>query len=293
MAVEKGTKLLHLTYEGNFQLETDATVLACRVVDDAIDDAIDDAREEGRTVRVELQLDVTAMHPQGGGQPTDIGTITARTDGDGAPACVATIDKVTLDRATGVVTHAGAVAVPRGGTPDPFPAGTVVRVRVDAARRRMLSECHTAGHLVDATVARCATPFPATKGYHFLEGPYVEFKGAIETKERDTFLGRLKVAYQELIDQDLPTGIQTLPLDEADALCNRRAQNFDASNFTSPEDPNPTVRVVTVADGAVHAVMCGGTHVQSTGALRERGWGVRGLKCKKGVVRVRYGPTEQ
>ena len=30
----------------------------------------------------------------------------------------------------------------------------------------------------------------------------------------------------------------------------------------------------------------------STGALKERGWCVKGLRCKKGVVRVRYGPAE-
>jgi len=286
MAEETGTELVHLTYDGNFQLETNATVLACRVVEGAA---------PGDQVRVEVELSATTLHPQGGGQPTDTGTISLREDdvdgGDGggdassSPAIAATIDRVTLDRATGVVTHAGRAAAP-------LPVGAAVRVRVDAARRRVLAECHTAGHLVDAAVARSDAPLPATKGYHFLEGPYVEFQGAIAASEREGFLARLQAAYRELIDQDLAIGIRTLPVDEADALCNRVAQNFNFDDYTSSENPNPTVRVVTVADGAVHAVPCGGTHVRSTGELKERGWAVRGLKCKKGVVRVKYGPEE-
>ena len=94
---------------------------------------------------------------------------------------------------------------------------------------------------------------------------------------------------KELIDEDLPTNIQTLPIDEANALCNRQAQNFNMKDFTSPTDPNPTVRVVTVAGWNCP---CGGTHVKSTGALKLRGWCVKGLRCKKGVVRVRYGPGD-
>jgi Ser-tRNA(Ala) deacylase AlaX len=34
---------------------------------------------------------------------------------------------------------------------------------------------------------------------------------------------------------------------------------------------------------------CGGTHVKSTGNLKGRRWGITGLKCKKGLVRVKYG----
>ena len=94
---------------------------------------------------------------------------------------------------------------------------------------------------------------------------------------------------KELIDEDIPTNIQTLPIDEAESLCNRLAQNFNMKDFTSPTDPNPNVRVVTVAGWNCP---CGGTHVRSTGALKERGWYVKGLRCKKGVVRVRYGPKE-
>lgn len=289
MTDKAATDLIHLTYDGNFKLDTDAKVILCRVIGGDKEDQPNGNAADEQIIPVELQLDVTTMHPQGGGQPTDTGTITAKVEGsDSSSEYDATINKVTIDRSTGIVTHAGSISVPNNGSieSDFFPTNTNVKVSVDPANRLLLSECHTAGHVVDAAMAKCDKLLPPTKGYHFLDGPYVEYKGSIDVKEREEFLSRLKVAYQELIDEDLPTNIQTLPLDEADSLCNRLAQNFNVKDFTSPTDTNPTVRVVTVAGWNCP---CGGTHVRSTGALKERGWRVKGLRCKKGVVRVRYG----
>jgi Ser-tRNA(Ala) deacylase AlaX len=129
------TELIHLTYEGNFQLECNATVLCCRVIDDDT---------------VQVQLDRTTLHPQGGGQPTDIGMINA-----GEEKSVS-VSKVTLDRETGVVTHEG-----KGKC---FQVGDTVMVLVDADHRRILSECHTSGHVVDSAMARCGKILPPNKG---------------------------------------------------------------------------------------------------------------------------------
>jgi Ser-tRNA(Ala) deacylase AlaX len=171
-----------------------------------------------------------------------------------------------------------------------FPPNSKVKVSVDSANRQLLSECHTAGHVVDAAMARCDKILPPTKGYHFLDGPYVEYKGSIDINDREEFLSRLQVAYQQLIDEDIHTQIQRLPMDEAEELCNRLAQNFNMKDFSSSTDENPSVRVVTVAGWNCP---CGGTHVKSTGVLKERGWCVKGLRCKKNIVRVRYGPKDE
>lgn len=192
MPTDDATELIHLSYDGNFQLETDAKVVLCRVIED--EDKKELSNENGK-ICVHLQLNSTTMHPQGGGQPTDIGTITGSDD---ASSYSATIDKVTIDRATGIVTHAGSISVP-GNKPmesEFFPPNTNVKVSVDPANRLLLSECHTAGHVVDAAMSKCDKLFPPTKGYHFLDGPYVEYRGAIDVKEREEFLERLKIAYQ-------------------------------------------------------------------------------------------------
>ena len=285
MSQNQGTDLLYLTYDGNFQLETDATVLCCQIISDESEeiDAVENKAAE-RLMRIELQLNQTTMHPQGGGQPTDIGSISC--SGEDGLLC-AQIDNVTIDRGTGIVTHAGSITIPSGATVESstFTQTKSVKVSVDPQNRRILSECHTAGHVVDAAMAKCEALLPPTKGYHFMDGPYVEYKGKIDNKEE--FLEKLKDAYSELIEEDIPTTIQTLSSSEAELICNRLAQNFNMSDFCTKDNPN--VRVVNVAG---FSCPCGGTHVKSTGELKERGWCVKGLRCKKGVVRVRYGPID-
>lgn len=86
------------------------------------------------------------------------------------------------------------------------------------------------------------------------------------------------------MEEDVPTKIQSFCKKDADALCNRLAQNFDFTHY----DEND-IRIVTVGGWPCP---CGGTHVRSTSVLKERGWGVVGLRAKKGVVRVRYGCQE-
>lgn len=284
------TELLHLTYEGNFQLDTDAAVIRCRVIPDESaqnpsESSSSAAEVVDRQVRIELQLDKTTMHPQGGGQPTDVGTITCSV---GNEELSAQIDKVTIDRSTGIATHAGSITLPSNNDVGSieksiFSQSKMVKVSVEPSNRRVLSECHTAGHVVDAAMAKTGALLPPTKGYHFMDGPYVEYKGNIENK--DEFLRKLQDAYRELIEEDISTTIQTLPASEAEIICNRLAQNFNMSDFCTQENPN--VRVVSVAG---YSCPCGGTHVKSTGELKDRGWCVKGLRCKKGIVRVRYGP---
>uniref|UniRef100_A0A7S4JP57 Threonyl/alanyl tRNA synthetase SAD domain-containing protein n=1 Tax=Odontella aurita TaxID=265563 RepID=A0A7S4JP57_9STRA len=120
----------------------------------------------------------------------------------------------------------------------------------------------------------------SVQGYHFLDGPYVEYKGSIPPEERGSLLTDLQAAFQDLVKDDIATTIETLSKDDAERVCNRLAKNFDFSEF-GEED----VRVVTVAGWPCP---CGGTHVKSTGQLIERGWSITGIKCKKGVVRVKY-----
>jgi Ser-tRNA(Ala) deacylase AlaX len=158
----QATKLLHLTQEGNFQLETIATVLSCRIASN------DDDTQQGR---IELQLDQTTMHPQGGGQPTDIGTISTLHT---SPPITINIDRVTIDRDTNIVTHSGIVASSCVDALSLF--SQQVKVHVDPHNRRLLSECHSAGHVIDAAMEQCEMLLRPTKGYHFMDGPYGEKK---------------------------------------------------------------------------------------------------------------------
>ena len=89
------------------------------------------------------------MHPQGGGQPTDTGTISV-VEGSDRHHYSANINKVTVDRSTGIVKHAGSISVPSNSSIDSdyFPPNTTVRVSVDSANRQLLSEVSYLNHYV-------------------------------------------------------------------------------------------------------------------------------------------------
>ena len=109
----------------------------------------------------------------------------------------------------------------------------------------------------------------------------MEYKGNIPVDERGPILEKLKTAFQELLEEDIDTGIQVLDKEKAQQMCDRIKENY--FNFSAFGDES--IRLVTVAGWTCP---CGGTHVKSTGSLRERKWGVTGLKCKKGIVKIKY-----
>lgn len=274
------TEMIYYTYEGNFQLVCDAKIVAC----DFIDGASDGDETERREVKVSLNR--TVLYAQGGGQPTDIGTIEISGCGEnGEEKTDMSVTKVLLDRTTGVASHTGTIE-----SKDLPPSvlswiGKNVKVSVHADNRRVLSECHTAGHLVDTAMNQCKTMMLPTKAYHFLEGPYVEYKGKIPAEERGPLLEKLQASFQDMVATDIPTEINSVPRPEAEELCNREAGGEDYFKLRQTFREDETVRIVSVAG---LPVPCGGTHVKSTGELKGRKWGITGFRCKKGVVRVKY-----
>ena len=136
----------------------------------------------------------------------------------------------------------------------------------------------------DAAMVRSGIDFKPIKGYHFTDGPYVEYKGTIPPEERAEALKKLQAAFQEIISEEIETKIEVLPKDQAKELCGRLAENFES--MSGGGDDNEPVRIVTVAG---LACPCGGTHIKNTGVLKERKWGIIGMKNKKGVLRVKYG----
>ena len=304
---------------------------------------------------VYIVLDRTVMHAQGGGQPTDIGQIqvirpttpninmensndelveeendneTNQTDvlsnpNDTSNTTSTTIEitKVELDRTTGIVKHYGTILPEETEINHSLIRGLIgnmVQVQVNAPQRQLLSECHTAGHVVDAAMIQCGFHFQPSKGYHFLDSPYVEYyynnpqnhnssnnnnnNNTVTTINEKQDLSKLQHAFQQLLQQDIPTKIELLSKEEAHLRCNAHMDEpwFDMDLYggtTSLHDP--TVRIVTVAG---YACPCGGTHVRRTGELLRTTstamssdswtWNITGIKCKpKGYVRIKYGRT--
>ncbi len=205
-----------------------------------------------------IVLDSTVFYPQGGGQPTDLGTI----DTDSSSFDVERVSFV-----DGEVLHQGVV---KSGS---LNTGERVASHVDQDRRRLHARLHTGGHLV-MTVMDRLRGLPSVKGYHFPDGPYVEFEGTIPEQDREALLGDMQKLIDELIAEDSPVTARFESVEE-----------LRASGVHIPAE-TPVGKPTRVVLTAGYLSPCGGTHVKHLGALE--GLKVRGIKSKSGNTRVSY-----
>lgn len=207
-----------------------------------------------------ITLEHTIFHPQGGGQPSDVGIILR----DGS---VTSVEFVAFT--SGEIRH----YVKAGGAL--LNSGDKVTLKIDRAVRLQNSKCHTAGHLVQAAVENLPYDLQAVKGYHFSDGPYVEFNGTMPANI-DTFISEVNAALAAMIKQG--HGITT------------KMVNFDELQAISKNIPNglpreKPLRVVTI-DGFNNAVPCGGTHLRNTNEMERLE--INKVKSKKGNIKISY-----
>ena len=236
-----------------------------------------------------LVLDKTIFHPQGGGQPTDKGTVKLK-EKKGEPAVeVFRVVMVKEDRATGIVNHHGffsegwsqaALLAKAGG------GSALLVLEIDGPWRVSCARIHSAGHALDvAMLALGYHSIRPTKGYHFPEGPYVEYEAQsadqrLSSEEKDSLPGRLTAQMAEIAaaaaGERREVAIRYLSKSEATSLC----PDADLSMF---EGEGALVRVARIAGCWIP---CGGTHVAS---LEEIGpVTVTRAKAKKNALKVSY-----
>jgi len=221
--------------------------------------------------KFELILDQTPFHAQGGGQPSDVGTITAV---GGGPV----FDVKFVSIQDGIIKHSGSFALPEGEVHS-FEVGETVKCVVEKRRRVVSSKLHSFGHLLDSALDRLgwSHKFIPGKGYHFEDSPYVEYKAAsgvtISPAEIEELPSLLNAEVARLIDLQIPTTIELQTREDAAVNC-----RMDLSGY--PEQ----VRVVTLGG---FAIPCGGTHVKNTADLG-LGWTIGKIKKKKDAYRLPY-----
>jgi Ser-tRNA(Ala) deacylase AlaX len=208
--------------------------------------------------RLSIVLERTVFYPQGGGQPSDTGRL------DGAGGSFLVEDVRWLD---GEVRHFGSNE--RGA----LRAGERVRLAVDRERRELNTRLHSAGHVVDMAVHRLGLGWIPSKGYHFPQGPYVEYAGRLD-RDREELARLLDTETGALVEADFATEMRFVEVHELPAYCRFIPENLPA------EKP---VRVVLYHD---FGVACGGTHVSSLGEIGSIR--VRKIKGKGDQVRVSY-----
>ena len=216
-------------------------------------------RDGGREVVI---LDQTYFHPQGGGQPYDQGTIECS-------SARFHVDEVRF--VDGVVQHIGAFET------GAFSPGDIVTMRVDPDRRSLHARLHSAGHVVDMAVSATSLGWIPGKGYHFPQGPYVEYQGSAEGFDTEALKSEIEVKSNGFVEAGIETTLRFMTRSELSEVC-RFVPDYVPENKPS--------RVVFYGD---FGVPCGGTHVAN---LRDIGRiTIRKIKKAKGsagAVRVSY-----
>ncbi|KFA61538.1 hypothetical protein S40285_09730 [Stachybotrys chlorohalonatus IBT 40285] len=216
--------------------------------------------------------DATIFHPQGGGQPSDVGVMEAES---GATFNVHMVRMAATKQDEvlhfGRFTNSSAV----------FQLGQTVTQTLDQEKRLLYSRYHTAGHVLGSAVRHLLEKqvegFDETKASHFPDSAACEFLGLIEGKWKDAIQEKLD-AY---IAKDMPVEIDWW--DEADFKSKgleRLIQDRKAMGMADDEK----FRVVKII--GAEAYPCGGTHVDSTQLCGKTV--VKKISRSKGTSRVSY-----
>ncbi len=248
------TKLLYL--EDHALLESAAVIVSV-------------TEENGKAVII---LDQTVFYPQGGGQPYDTGIITdANTEGATGGSSVFKVEEVRF--VDGIVKHIGAFEAVTGT----FAVGQKVTCHVDKERRDLNCRLHSAGHVLDIALHKIGINWVPGKGFHFPQGPYVEYVGSVDGMDAEA-IEKLRAALEnkcnEIVSEGAEVTLRFMPKEEMHTVCSFVPEYIPAGK---------PARVVMY--GAI-GIPCGGTHVANLKDIK--GITIRKIKKEKDAIRISY-----
>ncbi|KAF1961241.1 ThrRS/AlaRS common domain-containing protein [Byssothecium circinans] len=223
----------------------------------------------------------TIFHAQGGGQPSDTGTMTLKgNEQEGGTFVVHQVRKVEP-----TILHLGTFEPPdkRFGGAEGAEAEMQVVQRIDSEARLLHSRLHTGGHALGLAInlLKQEGVLPSDlrdgKASHYPNAASVEFSGLIPGDKKSAIQEKV----DELVSRDLEVGILFWSEERAGEKC----IGGIGGAAVSGED----VRVVDI--GGLGCYPCGGTHVRRLGEVGRVV--VRGVKRQRGVSRVGYDVLER
>ncbi|XP_052206336.1 uncharacterized protein LOC127810819 isoform X2 [Diospyros lotus] len=175
------------------------------------------------------------------------------------------------------VFHYGVIEDSSEGLEAKLKSGVEVALHVDELRRKQNSRLHSAGHLLDICTRNVGLGYlEPGKGYHFPDGPYVEYKGAVPQSEVQSKRKELELEANKLISKGGKVSAAVLPYEEASALCGGCLPDY------IPKGSTP--RIVKLGDNP--GCPCGGTHVSDISEIVSMK--VSQIRIKKGSTKVFY-----
>lgn len=191
----------------------------------------------------------TIFHPQGGGQPSDVGTIT--TDPDSQFKFDV---KLVRKLPNGLVLHAGNRLPPLPEIEPVFSEAQPVVLKVDDDTRNYHSRLHTAGHLIGLAVRGLESTIGAVtelKANHAPGTACVEFGGSIASEHKDA----IQAAVDEMVASNLNVLVKWWDTEQVKRDC------MSVPDVV-PADEGELWRVVEVEGKGSYP--CGGTHLPTT-----------------------------
>lgn len=224
-------------------------------------------REDGK---IEVYLNQTIFYPQGGGQPWDTGSIEVLSNKRSSTA-KNNLNVIEVRYIDGRVMHV--IEVPENIQIQQESADTLISIgdtvmcSVDTEKRVLHSRLHSAGHLIDMALKEIGLSWKPTKGYHFPNGPYVEYEIDILPTDLEVIKEQLEKVCADIIRQNIQTSV-----------------TFDTNDGSSMAGPGgKPLRTVWYGD---FGIQCGGTHVSQLSDIGV--CYIRKIKKEGNGVRVGY-----
>ncbi|MCW1908363.1 MAG: alanine--tRNA ligase-related protein [Candidatus Saccharibacteria bacterium] len=216
-------------------------------------------RSERKDDKQVVYLDQTVFYPQGGGQPFDTGVIA--TD-----YTKFVVEEVRY--ADGEVLHIGHYEG------QPFMQGEDVTCAINEERRRLNTRLHSGGHLLDMAVNELGYSWIPGKGYHFPDGPYVEYQADLGEETHEAVTEKLNRQMADILTRGIQTEIRFMPKEEMSTYCRHVPEYLPAGKPS---------RIVLYGE---FGVPCGGTHVAKLADIGSVT--IRKIKGQTGTIRVSY-----
>ncbi|PHH61411.1 hypothetical protein CDD81_382 [Ophiocordyceps australis] len=220
-----------------------------------------------------VQTSETIFHIQGGGQPSDTGTmvLSPKSPDDGPIV----LDVLAVRRGGGgdILHHC---RMANNAKSDVVFEGVSVEQKVDGDKRDLFSRVHTAGHVLGIAVRQLASKLPEvqeTKGQHYPDDAFVQFQGTIGQDLKDS----IQQGIDGLVAQDLPVKVSVLGHDK---MAEHKIFVPDGFSYLSADG----TRVVEI-DG-LGGYPCSGTHSSSTAKLGKVS--ITKMTTRKGATKIYY-----
>jgi Ser-tRNA(Ala) deacylase AlaX len=218
-----------------------------------------------------VTLNRTPFYPQGGGQPSDRGTLKSSTD---------TFDVTAVKKspATGDVLHFLSSVVG-------LETGQTVETQVDAETRNLHTRSHSAGHLLDHAIEDLALPFEVRSAYHFLPSPYVEYAIVdpsidISPEYLKSLSGNLETAANSIVAEAIPVQVYNSSVSELSP--------WRQKLIPEAVKQSGNVRLVKFDRAGLLPVPCSGTHVNNSSQIKPIRIKKISVDKEKRTIRVTY-----